>query len=685
MSKVRLLDKHTAELIAAGEVVERPSSVVKELVENCIDAGASVITVEIRHGGSSYIRVTDNGEGIAPDDVPTAFLRHATSKIRVGTDLDSIATLGFRGEALASICAVSKIELITRTADSDVGVHYVIEGSDEVVNEEIGCAVGTTIIVREMFFNTPARRKFLKSDKTEGNAIAAVIDRVALSHPEISFRFVREGKEVLLTPGDGKLRSAIHAVYGREFTSGLIPVKYSYNNVSVEGFVSKPVNSRPNRAMQIFFINGRYVRSNTMQRALEEACKGAVMIGKYPACVLGISLDCSAVDVNVHPAKLEVRFTEERPIYEAVYFAVKSSLAEFDAPRDVELPPVRRVNLSPNMHEYSGVQIDLNQSVRSEAIRSRTEQVLQNQGHHRPVQPSAAADAPLRVSDPGVSVPLRNAGFVPPPTYEDAVRAAEPEIHGTLPPEAPSQAREEGADEMLSDALANNGIPENSFAEKMEPVEVDQQTKAEKTEIIENTEPADSFILPAYRIVGEIFNTYILIESGGELILIDKHAAHERLIYERLLRQRDNPDSQLLLTPLPITLDKNQYDAVTGSIELLADAGFEVEDFGMGTVLLRSVPTILSGDDAEGAFLEIAGQLRAGQTSVTTEKIDWIYHTIACKSAVKGGDKNLPGELAELVLTLINNPDVRYCPHGRPIFVSLKQREIEKYFGRIQA
>ena len=265
------------------------------------------------------------------------------------------------------------------------------------------------------------------------------------------------------------------------------------------------------------------------------------------------------------------------------------------------------------------------------------------------------------------------------------MRAAEPEIHGTLPPEAPSQAREEGADEMLSDALANNGIPENSFAEKMEPVEVDQQTKADNTETIENTEPADSFILPAYRIVGEIFNTYILIESGGELILIDKHAAHERLIYERLLRQRDNPDSQLLLTPLPITLDKNQYDAVTGSIELLADAGFEVEDFGMGTVLLRSVPTILSGDDAEGAFLEIAGQLRAGQTSVTTEKIDWIYHTIACKSAVKGGDKNLPGELAELVLTLINNPDVRYCPHGRPIFVSLKQREIEKYFGRIQA
>ena len=618
MSKVNLLDKHTAELIAAGEVVERPSSVVKELVENCIDAGASVITVEIKHGGSSYIRVTDNGEGISPEDVPTAFLRHATSKIRVGTDLDSIATLGFRGEALASICAVSKMELITRTAESDVGVHYVIEGSDEKENEEIGCAVGTTILVREMFYNTPARRKFLKSDKTEGNAIAAVIDRVALSHPEISFRFIREGREALLTPGDGKLRSAIHAVYGREFTSGLIPVRYSFNNVSVEGFVSKPVNSRPNRAMQIFFINGRYVRSNTMQRALEEACKGAVMIGKFPACVLGISLDCSAVDVNVHPAKLEVRFTEERPIYEAVYFAVKSSLAEFDAPRDVELPPVRKVNTAPNMHEYSGVQINLHDSMRSQKPDHFTPAISHHEEErNRPVW--NGENNAEKVSDPGATVSMRNAGFVPPPpTYEEAVRAAEPEIHGTLPPD---------------------------FSEN------EQVIVSEKPEDREHPE----------------------------------HAAHERLIYERLLRQRENPDSQMLLTPIPITLDKHQYDAVTQSIELLAGAGFEVEDFGMGTVLLRSVPTILSGDDAEGAFLEIAGQLRSGQTSVTTEKIDWIYHTIACKSAVKGGDRNLPDELAELVLTLIGNPDVRYCPHGRPIFVSLKQREIEKYFGRIQS
>ncbi|MBQ5545201.1 MAG: DNA mismatch repair endonuclease MutL [Clostridia bacterium] len=667
MSKVKLLDKHTAELIAAGEVVERPSSVVKELVENCIDAGASVITVEIRHGGSSYIRVTDNGEGISPDDVPTAFLRHATSKIRVGADLDSIATLGFRGEALASICAVSKMELITRTAESDSGVHYVIEGSDEVVNEEIGCAVGTTIIVREMFYNTPARRKFLKSDKTEGNAIASVIDRVALSHPEISFRFIREGREVLLTPGDGKLRSAVHAVYGREFTSGLIPVKYNYNGVSVEGFVSKPVNSRPNRAMQIFFINGRYVRSNTMQRALEEACKGAVMIGKFPACVLGISLDCSAVDVNVHPAKLEVRFTDEKPVYESVYFAVRSSLAEFDAPRDVELPPARRVSTSPNMHEYSGVQIDLNNSMRARQSDSRMPADSHEEVDERDTENKPYDLAPLTVNDPGTVASAASSRPTPPvpPTYEEVVRAAEPEIHGTRPPEK-------------SDFLQISD-DRSEYSEVETPK---KQTLTGETENI--TEKNDSFILPEYKIVGEIFSTYILVESGGELILIDKHAAHERLIYERLLRQRENPDSQMLLTPIPVTLEKTQYDSVTQSIELLAQAGFEVEDFGMGTVLLRSVPTILSGDDAEGAFLEIAGQLRGGQTSVTTERIDWIYHTIACKSAIKGGDRNLPGELAELVLTLISYPDVRYCPHGRPIFVSLKQREIEKYFGRIQ-
>ena len=667
MSKVKLLDKHTAELIAAGEVVERPSSVVKELVENCIDAGASVITVEIRHGGSSYIRVTDNGEGISPDDVPTAFLRHATSKIRVGADLDSIATLGFRGEALASICAVSKMELITRTAESDSGVHYVIEGSDEVVNEEIGCAVGTTIIVREMFYNTPARRKFLKSDKTEGNAIASVIDRVALSHPEISFRFIREGREVLLTPGDGKLRSAVHAVYGREFTSGLIPVKYNYNGVSVEGFVSKPVNSRPNRAMQIFFINGRYVRSNTMQRALEDACKGAVMIGKFPACVLGISLDCSAVDVNVHPAKLEVRFTDEKPVYESVYFAVRSSLAEFDAPRDVELPPARRVSTSPNMHEYSGVQIDLNNSMRARQSDSRMPADSHEKVDERGTENQPYDLAALTVNDPGTVASAASSRPAPPvpPTYEEVVRAAEPEIHGTRPPEK---------SDFLQISDDRSEYPEVETPKK--------QTLTGETENI--IEKNDSFILPEYKIVGEIFSTYILVESGGELILIDKHAAHERLIYERLLRQRENPDSQMLLTPIPVTLEKTQYDSVTQSIELLAQAGFEVEDFGMGTVLLRSVPTILSGDDAEGAFLEIAGQLRGGQTSVTTERIDWIYHTIACKSAIKGGDRNLPGELAELVLTLISHPDVRYCPHGRPIFVSLKQREIEKYFGRIQ-
>lgn len=685
MAKVRLLDKHTAELIAAGEVVERPSSIVKELVENCIDAGATVVTVEIKHGGSAYIRITDNGEGIAPEDVPTAFLRHATSKIRVDTDLDSIATLGFRGEALASICAVSKLEMITRTADSDEGVHYVIEGGEEQLNEVIGCAVGTTIIVREMFYNTPARRKFLKSDKSEGNAIASVLDRVALSHPEISFRFIREGKEVLLTPGDGKLKSAIHAVFGREFTSGLIPVKYEYNGVQVKGYISKPVNARPNRAMQIFFINGRYVRSRTMQTALEEACKGAVMVGKFPSCVLGISLDCSAVDVNVHPAKLEVRFTNERPIYEAVYFSVKSSLAEHDTPRDVELPVARKVSTAPNMHEYSGVQIDLNEAARAQRINSRINSAP---------KPAERRNEPQTVSR---SAPRTSYDEVSPLAVRDGA-IAEP-IHAENPvPNVLSMPSEANRHDEPTDKIPEvasvpyNEPPREKFApiEETEPnssQDVAPQTDLPIEEAIAEVEkhmPQESFILPEYKIVGEIFNTYILIESGNELIMIDKHAAHERLIYERLIKQADNPDSQMLLTPLPVTLDKQQYDAVVDNIGLLAKAGFEVEDFGMGTVLIRSVPTILSGNDAEGTLLEIAGQLGSKINAVSTEHLDWIYHTIACKSAIKGGDRNLPDELAALVLTLIGNPDVRYCPHGRPIYISLKKREIEKYFGRIQ-
>lgn len=683
MAKVRLLDKHTAELIAAGEVVERPSSIVKELVENCIDAGATVVTVEIKHGGSAYIRITDNGEGIAPEDVPTAFLRHATSKIRVDTDLDSIATLGFRGEALASICAVSKLEMITRTADSDEGVHYVIEGGEEQLNEVIGCAVGTTIIVREMFYNTPARRKFLKSDKSEGNAIASVLDRVALSHPEISFRFIREGKDALLTPGDGKLKSAIHAVFGREFTSGLIPVKYEYNGVQVKGYISKPVNARPNRAMQIFFINGRYVRSRTMQTALEEACKGAVMVGKFPSCVLGISLDCSAVDVNVHPAKLEVRFTNERPIYEAVYFSVKSSLAEHDTPRDVELPVARKVSTAPNMHEYSGVQIDLNEAARAQRINSRINSApkpAERRNEPQTIPQSRVShdeEKPLAVRDGAIAEPIH----------------AENPVPNVLSMPSEANRHDEPTDKIPEVAsVPYNEPPQEDFIPIKETEPNSSQDVAPQTDLpieeaiaeVEKHMPQESFILPEYKIVDEIFNTYILIESGNELIMIDKHAAHERLIYERLIKQADNPDSQMLLTPLPVTLDKQQYDAVMDNIGLLAKAGFEVEDFGMGTVLIRSVPTILSGNDAEGTLLEIAGQLGSKINAVSTEHLDWIYHTIACKSAIKGGDRNLPDELAALVLTLIGNPDVRYCPHGRPIYISLKKREIEKYFGRIQ-
>ncbi len=672
MAKINVLDKHTAELIAAGEVVERPSSIVKEMLENSIDAGATVITVEIKHGGSTYLRITDNGDGIAAEDVPIAFLRHATSKISRGVDLDSIVTLGFRGEALASICAVTKVEMLTRTADSDVGTRYVIEGGEELVNEEVGCAVGTSITVREMFYNTPARRKFLKSDKSEGNAVASVIDRVALSHPEISFRFLREGRETLLTPGDGKLKSAIHAVYGREFTSGLLPVKYEHNGVKVRGYISKPVNARPNRAMQIFFINGRYVRSRTMQTALEEACKGAVMIGKFPSCVLGISLDCSAVDVNVHPSKLEVRFTNEKPVYEAVYFSVKSSLSEFDSPREVELPAARRVDTSPNMHEFSGVQVSMNE-------------VAVDRAPRRDISVSAEKMSP-RGSE-GFETEQAAPPPEPPASYREQERPS---------PEAPENAAAADSDELVGRYDTEGGLAADELAAPPTPAErggEDEMPSDGGTAASDVTAAGDvpaekhrqePFLIPSYRIIGELFDTYILIESGNEMIMIDKHAAHERLIYERLMANVGRPEKQMLLTPIPVTLEKQQYDAVVDNVSLLDEAGFEVEDFGMGTVLIRSVPTILSGEDAESTLLEIAGKLGGRMNAVTTDHLEWIYQTISCKSAIKGGDRNMPDELAALVLTLMHNPNVRYCPHGRPIYISMKKREIEKYFGRIQ-
>lgn len=653
MPKIQVLEKQVAELIAAGEVVDRPSSVIKELVENAVDAGSTVITVEIRRGGITFMRVTDNGCGISPEDVPTAFLRHATSKVSQQDDLNSIATLGFRGEALASISAVAHVELLTRTPGSVTGVRYVGGGGDDYTLEEAGCPEGTTILVRDLFFNTPARMKFLKKDSTEGNSVAGILDKLALSHPEISFRLIRDGKEQLHTPGDGKLSSTIYAVYGKEFSSTLIPVDYQLDHVQVKGFISAPTSSRPNRSMQNFFINGRFIRSRTAMAALEEAYKGSIMVGKFPACVLHLHLSFGAVDVNVHPAKLEVRFVNERPIFDAVYHGVKSALQAGDRPKVMELkrPSVLPYAPIPEKQE----QLKLNAPPRVQ----QSHPIPQPKESRKPAQPvvlqdSARQDKPVSHFSKFVDSILDREVKPERKAEPESFQVERPPMPEIPPPEPANQEQT-----ILGEAV----IPESPPSQESLPSPAPREFHS--------------------RVIGEAFGTYLMVEySPEELMFIDKHAAHERLLYERLKRENAGGEAQTLLEPVPVTLDKEEYSAVLAHLEELSKAGFEVEDFGAGTVLVRSAPLLLDGGDAAGAVMEIAGYLATLKNRMTTEHLDWVYHNVACRAAMKAGDTITREEMVSLAEKLEQNPQVRYCPHGRPVYIVLRKRDIERQFGR---
>lgn len=635
MPHIQVLDKHTAELIAAGEVVERPSSVVKELLENTIDAGATMVAVEIQNGGVTYIRITDNGAGIAREDVPTAFLRHATSKVRREEDLEAIGTLGFRGEALASIAAVSRVELLTCAAGETAGTRYTLEGGEDGHLEDTGCPQGTTIVVRDLFYNVPARMKFLKKDVSEANAVAGVVDRIALSHPEVSFRFIRDGREELLTPGDSQLRSCIYAVLGKEFSDSLLPVDYTLGGVHVHGFASKPAASRANRTMQHFFINGRYVKTRTAMAALEQAYKGAIMVGKFPACVLHLDMPPETVDANVHPAKIEVRFINEKPVFDAVYHGLKSALAAGDVPKQAVLP------VRPTIGQPQAEQLHMEPPAAPRSPASHIDAILDKP----PAQP--AAPAPAVPSAPPAARPrpvLRDgtdAPYYAAPSYLNIERTSAQPAAAPEPPPAPPLVREEPA----------------------------APPPAEKA-----SEPVTY--------VGEAFHTYVIAQMGDSLYVIDKHAAHERLLYNQLKATPHN-DAQMLLEPVSVPLGREEYAAVTAELETLGAAGFEVEDFGGSTVLVRAVPLILSGCDAAAAIQEIAGGFVSGKRELTMDKLDWIYHSSACRAAVKAGDSSRPEELRQLAERVLQNDDIRYCPHGRPVCFELTRRELEKQFGRV--
>ena len=655
MGVINVLDKHVAELIAAGEVVERPASVIKELVENAIDAGAKNITVEIKNGGTTFMRVTDDGCGILREDVRTAFLRHATSKVREEDDLDRIATLGFRGEALASISAVSRLQLITRHASEDIGTSYCIEGGEEVSLEDAGCPVGTTFIIRDLFYNIPARAKFLKKDVSEGINVSNIVDKTALSHPEISFTYIRDGKQVLKTAGDGKLLSAVYAVFGREFATSLIPVDYQLDKIRVYGFVSKPVNARANRNMQNFFINGRFVKSRTAMAAMEEAFKGSVMVGKFPSCVLNLSLPYDIIDVNVHPAKIEVRFTNERPVFEAVYHAVKTALMKSDTKKQASFRPS-------NPRITTGI-------MNAQAIIRKAEQ----EKKQSPAAPEKQEDE----FNPFAAIPLQTPKSDP---LESVAVSDRDNPFSVYSKEAVSTSKREEHFKK-TEPVYQPVVPINNTEETVPEPPKEEITVSEK----ENSEPVVLFEQQKDELtyIGELFDTYIIVEKNKkEMLLIDKHAAHERIIYERLKAEKAGASAQLLLQPVTVTLGKQEYDAAISHLDMFAQCSFEVEDFGNSTVIVRAAPQYIDAAEVADCITEMADYISMGKNDVFTEKMDWFYHNVACRSAVKAGNKNSSKELIDIIKTLEENPQIRYCPHGRPICIEIKKGEIERQFGR---
>ena len=690
MAKINVLPKHIADLIAAGEVVERPSSVIKELMENAIDAGATSLTVEIKNGGVTYMRVTDNGSGILREDIRNAFVSHATSKILHEEDLHGIGTLGFRGEALASICAVSRVDVLTRTADDDVGTVYKIEGSEEVLLSDAGCPEGTTIVVKDLFYNTPARMKFLKKDVTEGNSVAGVVDRIALSHPEISIRFIRDDKQILVTPGNGNLKSTIYSVFGKDFSNALLETSYELNGVTVEGFVSKPTASRPNRSMQFFFLNGRLVKSGTASAALDRAYKDSIMVGKFPACVLNITLPFEMVDVNVHPAKTEVRFSNERPVFDAVYYAAKNAITVKDIPNRLTLAQ-QEVKRQGAFKPETGDQLKLDKmklgrTELPEKIEGFWSKELPKEWERKGSGSSRKKTPAKPPEEPVVPTPLTASDRpVAETTQTPEVKAAVEELKQEAfaePKKAPEAVEPKAPEGPVPYVRREDRPAEEPKPEPPRPA----AGRTEELPVVEDV-PVVPFSeeneLPDFRIIGEAFKTYILVELEGKMLMVDKHAAHERILYDRLIANKEPVQSQMLLMPVTVSLSKEEYSAVLEHTDLLHEAGFDVSDFGPGLIAVREVPVMLIKEDVTQLLSEIAGRL-LDKSDPTPAKLDWMYKNMACRAAVKAGDETPPAEQEKFIEYVLSHRDVRYCPHGRPILIEMTRPELEKTFGRIQ-
>ena len=711
MAVIHVLDKHTAELIAAGEVVERPASVVKELLENSIDAGASQITVSIESGGVKLIEISDNGTGIEAEYISTAFIRHATSKIQTPDDLVSIHTLGFRGEALASIASVARVELTTRTEQDEFATVYRIEGGEELSREPGARAVGTTIRVQDLFYNTPARMKFLKKDSSEGTFVADTVTHVALSHPEVSIKFIREGKLQYVTPGDGQLRSAAYAVLGREFSRDLIEVHSEEGLYRVTGLITPPKSCRASRSMQHFYINGRYVRNRTIMAGMEMAFKGTTMQGKFPGGILLLEMPTDLVDVNVHPAKIEARFARENDVFDVVYHAVKLALAQpgtgerrftFEADEKEKTEKendIQSENTVKN-NRFTGLSAVIpGQADPGTLPAQRWEALPQQRGAAaakipaftantppvQPAQPARAAAVPSwRQSAPAEDI-LDPVVTLHSPEKADATkvqpapqpfRAAAAEAQLDVHPETDATA-----DPLLDHMAAWNTAPAAPEIEAATvPYQPEEPVQSEQPEQLGFDVPQGEEPL---RYVGEVFRTYILAERGDELCLIDKHAAHERQLYEKLAANYGNVPSQLLLQPAAIDLSAEEKQALLENQPLLENAGLDVADFGGSTVLLRAVPADVEPQNAEDLLVEIADRLLKGSRDALNEHTEWVLHSISCRAAIKAGDKSSPQELMALAEKILSGEVPPFCPHGRPCVLKLTRKELEKQFGRI--
>lgn len=712
MAVIHVLDKHTAELIAAGEVVERPASVVKELLENSIDAGATQVTVSIESGGVKLIEISDNGTGIEAEYISTAFIRHATSKIETPDDLTNIHTLGFRGEALASIASVARVELTTRTEVDEFATVYRIEGGEEVSREPGARAVGTTIRVKDLFYNTPARMKFLKKDSSEGTFVSDTVTHVALSHPEVSVKFIREGKLQYVTPGDGQLRGAAYAVLGREFSRDLIELKNQEGVYRITGLITPPKSCRASRSMQHFYINGRYVRNRTMMAGMEMAFKGTMMQGKFPGGILLLEMPADLVDVNVHPAKIEARFARENDVFDVVYHAVKLALAQ---PGTGERLFTFEADKEEKKAENSKKDADIikndvknnNFTGLSAIIRGQADPGVLPQQHWEPAKPAAAPQQPAPAAAMQIptapSVPrwkgsAQNEDMLDPfvtlhsPKLEttkapEPFRAAASETQLDVEPEFGETKLHSSQDHMAAWNPAQEAPKEEPESAPCAETEPDAPEAAEQETVL--AEPEQMNFDPTadqpepLRYVGEVFRTYILAERGDELCLIDKHAAHERQLYEKLAANYGNVPSQMLLEPAAIDLAAEEKQALLDNIPLLENAGLEIADFGGNTVVLRAVPADVEPQNAESLLVEIANKLLKSGHDALNEHTEWVLHSISCRAAIKAGDKSSPQELLALAEKILSGEVPPFCPHGRPCVLKLTRKELEKQFGRI--